>query len=159
MKSRNPSEYREPTYCPRCRRADHDGHVTLCSACGDSLVGQGYCPVCEAYLLLPVGASCPKHELELEPGPTRLEPAPMMVGVGWATIRVFTDSTAVAAARIRLEAEGIPTYLEGERMGNSSMYVVASGGVKLLVPADQIAEARVILDQNWSFTAAEYDEL
>ncbi len=159
MNHREPGERLAPTYCPRCGRADHDPDQALCQSCGDRLAAKGYCPVCESFLAQPVGAICPKHELELEaPPPIPATDAPMMVGVGWTPVRVFGDSIGVAAARIRLEAEGIPTYLEGERMGNSSMYRVATGGVKLLVPADQLAEARIILDQNWSAATAE-DEL
>lgn len=159
MNSRNLSERPAPSYCPRCGRSNHDLDTTLCSACGDRLVSKGYCPVCETFLASPVGARCPKHDLELEPQDPTSAPEPIMVGVGWTTVRIFTNSTAVAAARIRLEAEGVPTYLEGERMGSPSMYMVASGGVKLLVPADQLAEARIILDQNWSAPTADDDEL
>ena len=57
----------------------------------------------------------------------------------------------VAGARIRLEAEGIPTFVEGERMGAPAMYRVATGGVKLQVPAEFAADARVILSQDWSW--------
>ena len=71
--------------------------------------------------------------------------------IAWVTVKRFPDSLAVAAARIRLEAEGIPTFVEGERMGAPSMYRVATGGVKLQVPAELTAEARVILDQEWSW--------
>ncbi len=69
----------------------------------------------------------------------------------------FPDSLAAAAARIRLEAEGIPTFVEGERMGAPSMYRVATGGVKLQVPADLSAEARILLDQEWSWPDDELD--
>lgn len=159
MNNRDLARRPAPTYCPRCRRSDHQPDQTLCSACGDELVIKGYCPVCEAFLSLPAGGLCPKHDLELAAAPPERAGAPMMVGVGWTPVCVFTDSIAVAAARIRLEAEGVPTYLEGERMGSSSMYRVATGGVKLLVPADQLAEARIILDQRWSAMTEDYDEL
>jgi hypothetical protein len=64
---------------------------------------------------------------------------------------------AAAPARIRLEAEGIPTFLEGERMGSPAMYRVATGGVKLQVPAELAAEARVILAQSWSLPSEDDD--
>ena len=35
-------------------------------------------------------------------------------------------------------------------MGSPAMYRVATGGVKLQVPADLVAEARIILVQDWS---------
>jgi hypothetical protein len=149
-----------PLFCPACRRQYQAGEAALCAFCGETLIEKGYCPVCERHLPQPRGTFCPKHDLELgelpreEPFPT----SPMTVGVGWAPVRFFADETALAAARIRLEAEGIPTYLEGERMGSSSMYWVATGGVRLLVPAAQISDARVILDQVWSAPTAE-DEL
>ena len=36
-------------------------------------------------------------------------------------------------------------------MGAPTMYRVATGGVKLQVPAELAADARVILDQDWSW--------
>ena len=71
------------------------------------------------------------------------------------TVKVFPDSLAAAIPRSRLEAEGIPTFLEGERMGSPAMYTVATGGVKLQVPAHQTAEARIILSQGWSLPGDE----
>ncbi len=47
-------------------------------------------------------------------------------------------------------------------MGAPAMYRVATGGVELQVPADQAAEARIILSQNWSLPSdekADFDEL
>ncbi len=98
-----------------------------------------------------VGAICPKHDVKLdfdEPGPESHDRRDQ--AISWVTLSKFPDSLAVAAARIRLEAEGIPTFLEGERMGSSSMYQVATGGVKLQVPAELVGDARIILDQSWS---------
>ena len=43
---------------------------------------------------------------------------------------------------IRLEAEGIPTFVDGERMGSRSMYHVATGGVRLMVPDSLAPEPR-----------------
>jgi hypothetical protein len=71
--------------------------------------------------------------------------------ITWVTARRFPDTMAASGARIRLEAEGIPTFLEGERMGAPSMYRVATGGVKLQVPAELAADARIILAQDWSW--------
>src|SRR5262249_1799948 len=123
---------REPTprFCPRCQQQT-SGRLepTSCPYCGDPLVPQGYCPVCEDYLRLPVGAICPKHDLVLE---SEAPPRPRFHIDGkpfrWVTISQFADSLAAEAPRIRLEAEGIPTFVEGERMGSRTMYHVATGG-------------------------------
>ncbi len=40
-------------------------------------------------------------------------------------------------------------------MGSAGMYRQATGGVKLQVPADQAAEARIILSQSWSLPSDE----
>jgi hypothetical protein len=72
------------------------------------------------------------------------------VGEPWATVRRFADALRAEAPRIRLEAEGIPTFLDGARMGGSDMFDVATGGVKLQVPASFAADARIVLAQSWS---------
>ncbi|HEV3166330.1 MAG TPA: hypothetical protein VGZ22_20055 [Isosphaeraceae bacterium] len=138
-----------PRFCPSCREGQADGRV-LCPCCGDTLIDQGYCPICEDYWRLSVGAECPKHEVELEPhvaAPT----APVRAGepVSLVTIGTFTTSNEAEALRIRLEAEGISTFLQGERMGSNSMYNVATGGVALQVPQALAADARILLSQTW----------
>ena len=114
--------------------------------------------MCESYLALPVGVHCPKHDLPLD----ATEPPSIQFGVPgepvhWVTVCHFAESLAAQAPRIRLEAEGIPTFIDNERMGSPSMYHVATGGVKLKVPDTLAAEARVILSQTWSALAAELD--
>jgi hypothetical protein len=145
-----------PRICPKCRQAIRDDTAgSLCPDCGATTYSQGYCPVCEDYLRLPVGALCPKHDLELQSGaPELIDPIAPDQAVSWVTVGVLPDALA-AAARIRLEAEGIPTFLEGERMGSAGMYRQATGGVKLQVPADQAADARVILSQSWALPSDE----
>jgi hypothetical protein len=105
-----------------------------------------------------VGTTCPKHDLVLE---AEVPPSPHLDAAGqpvrWVMVARYADSLAAEAPRIRLEAEGIPTFVEGERMGSRSMYHVATGGVKLKVPEALAAEARIILSQTWSATAAELD--
>jgi hypothetical protein len=141
-----------PRFCPDCGRAAGEaGEGVLCERCGSTLAIQGYCPICESRVRRRVGELCPKHDVhlldaELEERPRLPDGAP----ISWETVQRFPDSLAVAAARIRLEAEGIPTFVEGERMGAPTMYRVATGGVKLQVPAEYVAEARVILSQEWS---------
>ena len=150
-----------PRFCPRCDRAAWEGETTLCAVCGETLRPQGYCATCEDYWPLVAGTPCPKHEVALEEGaPRRAEfpsgasgPAPR-----WVTVGTFDDAMKAEAPRIRLESEGIPTFLEGERMGSLSMYQVATGGVKLQVPQPLLADARILLRQSWS-SEVEDDEL
>ncbi len=147
-------------YCPRCRESVPRHHENpLCPDCGDKRLPQGYCPVCEDYVRRPAEALCPKHDVVLEDGPPAAI-APITDGrlISWVTVKVFPDSLAAAIPRSRLEAEGILTFLEGERMGSPAMYRLATGGVKLQVPADQAPEARIILSQNWSLPGDEKDD-
>ena len=144
-------------FCPDCKRAAKDDHEsTLCADCGQTLVPQGYCAICESYWRLAVDVPCPKHDILLEAGPSeQFEPSESDHLVSWVTVKVFPDSLAAAIPRSRLEAEGIRTFLEGERMGGPAMYRIATGGVKLQVPAHQTAEARIILSQSWSLPGDE----
>ena len=75
----------------------------------------------------------------------------------WVEVGRFADTLACQPARIRLENEGIPTMIDGERMGERSMYPVATGGVRLRVPENLAADARIILSQTWSATSAALD--
>jgi hypothetical protein len=147
----------DPSFCPSCGvAASTDQDPRLCSECGETLVAQGYCPVCEARWRLAVGASCPKHDVPLEAGPeTSSEPHGARETISWRTVKVFPNSLAAAVPRSRLEAEGIPTFVEGERMGSPGMYPAATVGVKLQVPAERADEARIILSQNWSIPSDE----
>jgi hypothetical protein len=153
-----------PRYCKRCGEAvpEHN-EDRLCPECGEKLIPQGYCPVCEDYWRLPAAALCPKHDVVLEDGPPPMSaPIPIGRSIAWVTVRVFPDSLAAAVPRSRLEAEGIRTFIEGERMGSANMYRVATGGAKLQVPAEQAADARIILSQSWSLPSdetAEFDDL
>ena len=125
-----------PGFCSRCRRSFAESFgLAICPTCGDRLIPQGYCSVCEDYSALPVGVPCPKHDLPLDAlGPLRPHFDSLGKPVRWVTLCHFTDSLAAQAPRIRLEAEGIPTFVDGERMGSRSMYHVATGGVRLRVP-------------------------
>jgi ribosomal protein S27AE len=142
-----------PRFCPDCGRAAGDSaERRLCERCGSTLVIQGYCPICESRVRRRIGELCPKHDVQLLADDVEEQPRlPDGSPISWVTVKRFPDSLAVAAARIRLEAEGISTFVEGERMGAPTMYRVATGGVKLQVPTDYVAEARVILSQDWSW--------
>ena len=147
-----------PRFCPECGRdADSEGRP-LCSHCGGTLAIQGYCPICESWVRRRVGEPCPKHDVELlpenpDPGPRSSASSP----VAWVTVKRFPDSLSASGARIRLDAEGIPTFIEGERMGAPAMYRVATGGVKLQVPEELVADARIILSQDWSWPDEELE--
>ena len=150
-----------PLFCPRCSRervSERDVGRGLCRVCGDSLQEQGYCPVCESYWCLPAGTDCPKHDIPTEEGRALVpEMQPGRSSVAWVTLQTFADTLASEGPRLRLEAEGIPTFVEGSRMGSRSMYHVATGGVKLQVPEPLAADARVLLSQTWSTPALEED--
>ncbi len=141
-----PSEDAAPPFCPACRRAPDGDHRGLCERCGASLAAQGYCPTCEGYWPLAVGEPCPKHDQPLGPAPP---PAEARAGLRWATLRIYDHPVRAELARLRLDAEGIPTQLVGERFG--AMYPShAALGVRLQVPAELVQEARVLLAQSWA---------
>jgi hypothetical protein len=148
-----------PRFCPDCGRSGGwSSQGPLCDHCGATLATQGYCPVCESRLRRRIGALCPKHDVELLPDEGEPPRIPFRdSAVSWVTVKRFPDTLAASGARIRLDAEGIPTFLEGERMGAPAMYRVATGGVKLQVPAELAADARVILSQDWSWPSDELD--
>lgn len=142
-----------PSFCGRCGREGTPG-ATLCAECGEGLLGQGFCPVCERFWRLPEGAHCPKHDLALTAAPLPSKPA---LGddeaIDWVTVGSFAIPMEAEARRLRLEAEGIPTFLDGARMGANAIYAVATGGIKLQVPRALVPEARVLLSQSWAIPA------
>ena len=142
-------------FCPRCKRdLTYLPDEHLCPRCQEPLLIQGYCSICARPWKLAVGQMCPKHDLPLEEQPP--ESARGKVGEGisnWVTVETYGDDTTAEAHRLRLEMEGIPTLLDNERMGSRSNFTVATGGVELKVPEDSVADARVILDQNWTIPA------
>ncbi|MFO0950778.1 MAG: hypothetical protein U0835_06405 [Isosphaeraceae bacterium] len=145
-----------PRFCPRCRRDRKQGfgHAHgLCEQCGETLQDQTYCTVCENWWCLPAGADCPKHEIPLEEGHFIAADLARGTPVDWVTLETFADEVAAQAMRLRLEAEGIPTFVEGSRMGGRSMYLVATGGMKVQVPRHLLADARVLMSQVWTSPA------
>jgi hypothetical protein len=157
FRKKSPSLNQIPRFCPDCARAADQAHdSSLCAECGHTLMPQGYCSICESYWRLAVDVPCPKHDIPLEGAPPeQFEPIESGHPISWETVKVFADSLAAAVPRSRLEAEGIRTFLEGERMGSPLMYRIATGGVKLQVPAHQTAEARIILSQSWALPVDE----
>src|SRR3954451_74389 len=95
-------------FCFRCLQGG-PREVTLCPDCGETLLDQGYCPICEDYWSLRVGVACPKHEVDLAPeaaGRGRVMESGQSTAL--VTVRSFARSGEAEAARLRLEAEGIP---------------------------------------------------
>jgi hypothetical protein len=138
-------------FCPGCGLDEfRDLSRPTCPACGDSLRTKGYCAVCEQHWSLNPGELCPKHDIELERAPEPVQPPEQPEYVSWVTAAVLPTSAAAGILRGRLEAEGIPTLLEGERMGAAGMHLAAIRGVRLQVPTDKAADARIILSQDWS---------
>ncbi len=143
-----------PTFCPLCRKPGN-ADSELCAECGETLIPQGFCPTCEAHWRLPSGDDCPKHELPLlaerPPLPASLQQAEV---INWVPVASFALPFEAEAARIRLDAEGIPAFLDGLRMGMTYSHPI-SGGIKLQVPREMQQEARVLLSQSW---AAPFDD-
>ena len=64
------------------------------------------------------------------------------------TAAVFGDQTQAAAARIHLEAAGIPAFLADEIVaGGIFLWSPAVGGIKLQVPESRLEEALRSLDE------------
>lgn len=147
------SSAERPRYCSRCQRPARPSPRSLqpfCETCGETLRDQAYCRVCERDWPAPVGSPCPKHEIPLDCGPPPRHPlwaagAP----TAWVTVASYEHPSQALGPQLRLDAEGIPTFLDGERMGSESAYNHATGGVRLQVPAPLQAEARVVLRQRF----------
>jgi hypothetical protein len=146
-----------PRYCARCRQARAQ-YESLCRACGETTEPQGYCEVCDDFWMLPADSPCPKHDVPLLEEPPARGPLQEGAGVGGRleTIGAYGPEEA-EILRVRLEAEGIPTFILGERMGSASMLQVATGGVKLQVPQQYATDARILLAQDWSAPTADDD--
>lgn len=137
---------RIPTYCPRCNRpGPPDG--PLCDRCGEAIRPQGYCPICERRLFRSPGEDCPKHDVPLLDAPPEAEFDPASARL--VTVAVFGLPAEAVGPRLRLDAEGIPTFLQDERIGGQTPYGFATGGLKLQVPEPSAADARVLLSQKW----------
>ncbi len=132
-------------YCPTCRRR-RPHHAQLCPECGDRTSTRGYCSVCEQSLDAPPGTPCPKHDILLDDTPPPFDtPLPGTPRHPWVTVLQYPYSSLAHAPRILLESEGIPTFLDGERVADEAAYSLATGGVRLQVPADEFARALSLL--------------
>src|SRR5260370_36970759 len=101
--------------------------------------------------MLGTGESWPTHEGGLLEDAHGCEPSgepgerAMLV-----TVATFSHPNQANAPRIRLEAEGIPTFLDGERVAGNTLYQVATGGVRLQVPSSLASAARILISQTWA---------
>jgi len=139
-----------PRFCPRCGVAGQTVQA-LCAECGDRLRPQGYCAICEGFRRQEIGTECPKHDVELIAEPPRHEPFGRPgERHSLVTVATYSHPNQVNGPRIRLEAEGIPTFLDGERIAGNTLYQVATGGVRLQVPADHASASRILIAQTWS---------
>jgi len=147
-----------PRFCPRCG-GEGKGPGPLCRNCGEILRDRGYCPICEGSWKLGPGSDCPKHEVALVDEAPRLEPfgAPGE-RTSLVTVATYNHPNQANAPRIRLEAEGIPTFLDGERIAGGTLYQVATGGVRLQVPAPLASAARILIDQSWAPPSDDEDD-
>ncbi|MBO0697886.1 MAG: DUF2007 domain-containing protein [Zavarzinella sp.] len=65
-----------------------------------------------------------------------------------ATAAVFGDQTQAVAARLYLEAAGIPAFLADENVaGSIFIWSPAVGGIKLQVPESRLEEAVRLLEE------------
>ncbi len=140
-----------PLFCLNCKRSRRSD-AELCPECGDRLIGQAYCAVCEDYWKLEVGALCPKHDLELTASPpTSAARFHANEAINWTTVQAYTRHFEAEAARLRLDAEGIPVMIDGSRLGaEGNTYHAAFGVVRVKVPAKLVQESRVLLTQTWA---------
>jgi hypothetical protein len=67
------------------------------------------------------------------------------------TVATFDNMPSAHIAKGRLEAEGIPCWLQDENLVQTDwLYNIAVGGIKLQVEPRHAARARVILDTDYS---------
>jgi hypothetical protein len=137
-------------FCPRCVK-QRPTDQSSCPECGEWLAPRGYCEVCESRWNLQVGALCPKHDIELAPDPPLNAFADLDEAQGrWVQVETYASAVQAEAARLRLEAEGIPAQLHGMRMATAYSWQIAMGGIRLVVPANLAQDARILISQAWS---------
>lgn len=76
----------------------------------------------------------------------------------WTTVASFNDSTSANLARLRLEEEEIPCFLDNENTVTTLWhYINALGGIKLRVPDEHVEQAREILNEHAEAEGGEVD--
>jgi hypothetical protein len=81
-----------------------------------------------------------------------------VAGETWVKVAAFARPFEAEAARIRLDAEGIPAILDGHRTNTAYAGQFATGGSRLLVPEVYVQDARILLSQSWDATEALADD-
>ena len=76
----------------------------------------------------------------------------------WVVLETVSGSFQAEILRGLLEAQGVSVVLSQEGAGRSAYAVTVGplGAVQILVPAEELAEARKVLD---SYYAGEYEDL
>ncbi len=67
-------------------------------------------------------------------------------GRGWVTVATFWSGVEAHLARLKLEDAQVPCVLADEHLSATHCFVLATGGVKLQVPAELARLAREVLD-------------
>ena len=66
--------------------------------------------------------------------------------ISWVSIAHFGDSGLAHVARLRLEADGIPCFIADENVAVTAWhYAIATGGIKLQVPREDVERAEAAL--------------
>lgn len=73
---------------------------------------------------------------------------------GLEVVRVFLNETAARVEAARLEAVGLRTVVATDNCGGMRPHFDLQAGVRLMVPAEQVAEARSLLDAEATDDAA-----
>ena len=76
----------------------------------------------------------------------------------WVTLGTFWSSVEAHLARLKLEAEGIDCLILDDHMANHQLFALATGGVKLMVPAAEAEHARAILRLSGSLDPASWQD-
>lgn len=71
------------------------------------------------------------------------------------TLATYAMPYEAHLARTRLEAEGIPAFIQDEHL--NSLYTPALGRISLQVPEDRLAEARTLLERELDYDLEDMD--
>ena len=140
-----------PRFCPGCGLAEGgDLEGSLCPECGETLVPQGYCPVCESLWRLPPEVPCPKHDVLARARTSG--PLQAAHPVTWSPGSPSRSFPRAWPRRFRQPARsrGNPHVHRRRTDGKRGDVPYWPPRHELQVPADRVADARIILSQSWS---------